>query len=504
MTTKSTLISSLVLYNLLMINNAFGQTAGQCIDSDGDGYGWNGVETCAPSNNVEDPLLTNISRAHVSADGRFVVYDTTTGEGRNDRPDKVWLHDRNANTTIPLKTDAAGNELVTESGVLSSDGRYAAFVGSSDLAGQNIYIYDISNKQTTSLLASNLNDNSISGVLISNDGSIVAYQDVGYSQNSFINTIHVINRLTGESTVASVDEFGNPLDAGSRQGVAMQALSGNGRYLFTRKFINLQTTSITRIYQFDLETGVATQILNSASEVLALTSSADGKTIAFYSGDNTLVPNDTSGEFAPSLGYTIRSEDVFVHELNTGLITRISVDSDGNQTTDGPNFSTRISADGRYVSFVSYTNLDPSAGDCDYINCDYLHDRNTGTTSRLNNLSGINITENGTVVQYDGNSVDAYSFTIPATAQCVDSDGDGYGWNGIDTCTVTPTTPIVNSSCDYSDADLYGGWGWNATEQQSCAPVEPNNLQPASAQCVDSDGDGYGWNGIATCDPDNS
>ncbi len=95
--------------------------------------------------------------------------------------------------------------------------------------------------------------------------------------------------------------------------------------------------------------------------------------------------------------------------------------------------------------------------------------------------------------------------SIEPEAQCIDSDGDGYGWNGTATCipesNTVVTNPSVDSNCDYSDADLYGGWGWNATASQSCAPLENIIESQPTTQCVDTDGDGWGWNGSASCIP---
>jgi len=86
-------------------------------------------------------------------------------------------------------------------------------------------------------------------------------------------------------------------------------------------------------------------------------------------------------------------------------------------------------------------------------------------------------------------------------AQCIDSDGDGYGWNGSETCTPATSSPTLNSGCDYSDANLYGGWGWNTETNQSCAPLEEPSDPAQAVQCIDTDGDGYGWNGVASCIP---
>ncbi len=61
-------------------------------------------------------------------------------------------------------------------------------------------------------------------------------------------------------------------------------------------------------------------------------------------------------------------------------------------------------------------------------------------------------------------------------ASCVDTDGDGWGWDGTQSCRI---------ACVDTDGD---GWGWDGT--QSCRVI---------TACIDSDGDGYGWNGVETC-----
>ena len=53
----------------------------------------------------------------------------------------------------------------------------------------------------------------------------------------------------------------------------------------------------------------------------------------------------------------------------------------------------------------------------------------------------------------------------------------------------------VDPNCDYSDADLYGGWGWNSTASQSCAPLETVSSPQPTSPCIDVDGDG--WVGMA-------
>ena len=96
-------------------------------------------------------------------------------------------------------------------------------------------------------------------------------------------------------------------------------------------------------------------------------------------------------------------------------------------------------------------------------------------------------------------------------APCVDSDGDGFGWDGTQTCRPTSNTntatPAVQATpapaCVDSDGD---GFGWDGF--QTCVPgasnIVSNAVQAGAAvvagpACVDSDGDGWGWDGTQSC-----
>jgi archaellum component FlaF (FlaF/FlaG flagellin family) len=102
--------------------------------------------------------------------------------------------------------------------------------------------------------------------------------------------------------------------------------------------------------------------------------SADGRYVVFLSDASNLVPGDTNG-----------FGDVFVRDLRTARITRVSRSSTGVQG-NGPASFPAISADGRYVTYTSTaSNLVPhdtnASGDV------FVHDRRTGTVVR-GSLSG--------------------------------------------------------------------------------------------------------------------
>ncbi|WP_354147707.1 HYR domain-containing protein [Arthrobacter sp. 754] len=98
--------------------------------------------------------------------------------------------------------------------------------------------------------------------------------------------------------------------------------------------------------------------------------SGDGRYVAFESAAPNLVPGDTNNRL-----------DVFVHDLDTGGIERVSVAGDGAQATSN-SFQPTISADGRYVAFYSDAgNLVP--GDTNGTQDVFVRDRVAGSTERV-------------------------------------------------------------------------------------------------------------------------
>ncbi len=100
------------------------------------------------------------------------------------------------------------------------------------------------------------------------------------------------------------------------------------------------------------------------------TISADGRYVAFYSHSSNLVAGDTNG-----------ASDSFIKDTVTGVTTRISTDSLGGEA-DSHSIVQAISADGRYVSFISEaTNL--VAGDTNGLVDGFIKDTLTGITTLI-------------------------------------------------------------------------------------------------------------------------
>jgi Tol biopolymer transport system component len=102
---------------------------------------------------------------------------------------------------------------------------------------------------------------------------------------------------------------------------------------------------------------------------------ADGRYIAFSSQASNLVLGDTNGAW-----------DEFVRDRIAGTIERVSVATNGTEANADSHFPT-ISADGRYVAFLSYaSNLVP--GDTNGYPDVFVHDRQSGTTERVSVATG--------------------------------------------------------------------------------------------------------------------
>jgi Tol biopolymer transport system component len=158
--------------------------------------------------------------------------------------------------------------------------------------------------------------------------------------------------------------------------------------------------SVNHVEQVALVDGTGEQLpykshLNGTADVL----SYDGR-LAAFSTDAPLVPEDTN-----------ETEDVYVHDRDTGATTLVSVRQDGGLGNDY-SFEPTISDDGRYVAFTTWaTNL---AKDRNGSHLDVLvKDLDTGKLSRVSLTTGDRQLKQNSffpVIAGDGRSVAFQSF----------------------------------------------------------------------------------------------
>jgi Tol biopolymer transport system component len=163
-------------------------------------------------------------------------------------------------------------------------------------------------------------------------------------------------------------------------------VSANGRYVL----LNSQATNLVPgdtnerwdVFVRDRSSGVTTRVSVStggqeakptddpAGGSTAGAMSASGRLVVFQSDAPNLVPGDTNG-----------TEDVFLHDLGSGVTTRVDVSSAGRQA-NGWSGRPTISADGRYVAFTSgASNL--VRHDTNRLGDVFVRDLATGKTTRV-------------------------------------------------------------------------------------------------------------------------
>lgn len=117
--------------------------------------------------------------------------------------------------------------------------------------------------------------------------------------------------------------------------------------------------------------------------------SADGRYVAFMSAASNLLGGDTNGLL-----------DIFVKDMISGVVRRVSVDSSGNQS-NGHSYEPSISADGKRVAFISEaTNLVTVSYPLNV----FVHDLTTNQTHLVSKSSaGVPGNNHSTTARISGN-----------------------------------------------------------------------------------------------------
>jgi len=276
----------------------------------------------------------------ISADGNFVVFSSSADDlvsGDTNNSEDVFVHDRTAGVTTRVSVDSSGHQgnLLSLWPAISADGKLVAFTSyasnlvSGDTNGQiDVFVHDLQTGVTERVSVDSSGkqgDNLSLYPSLSSDGRFVAFRSLA------------TNLVAGDGNGA-MDVFVRDRSAGTTERVSVDSSGGEA---------------------------------NSHSySIFAGSISGDGGVVTFYSDASNLVAGDNNGVM-----------DVFVHDRNTGLTTRVSVDSTGVEA-DGQSEWPAISADGRYVAFDSVaTNL--VAGDSNLVGDVFVYDLTTALCERV-------------------------------------------------------------------------------------------------------------------------
>jgi Tol biopolymer transport system component len=237
---------------------------------------------------------------------------------------------------------------------------------------------------------------------ISDDGRYVAFQsdatNLVAGDSNVKSDVFVRDRQTGTTYLVSRDSAGVKGNGHSYN----PSISADGRYVaFESDASNLVAgdTNVKRdIFVRDRNTGTTYRVSRDSAGAEGdggssySSISADGRYVAFNSVAANLVSGDTNGV-----------QDIFVRDRQTGTTSLISRDSAGIEGNGGSLYP-KISADGRYVVFMSdATNL--VAGDTNVKSDIFVRDRQTGTTTLVSKDSaGVEGNENSNYPSISGNS----------------------------------------------------------------------------------------------------
>jgi Tol biopolymer transport system component len=343
-----------------------GTTTRVSVSSDGTQAGWDS----------HNPVI--------SADGRYVAFES----GAELVPDDingvfdVYVHDRQTGQTSRVSVSYDGTHENDDSGAssaLSADGRYVVFYSeASNLVPDDtnscpdLFLHDQQTGQTTDITMSWHERPECMEYIylfsISPDARYIAFHADWSAGGSGDCCIAFHDRQTGQTSLLDVSDNILPDTWGS------PSISADGRYVaFGCELFDLSAFGAC---VHDRQTGQTTFVSFSFDGTpgnygpAGFSLSADGRYVAYSSRANNLVPGDTND-----------CEDIFFHDRQTGLTTRISVASDGTEA-NGESGYPSISADGRYVAFWSEASnlVLADSNDCADI---FIHDRETGLTSRV-------------------------------------------------------------------------------------------------------------------------
>jgi Tol biopolymer transport system component len=191
---------------------------------------------------------------------------------------------------------------------------------------------------------------------ISSDGRFVAFESLATlvpADTDVRRDVYVLNRSTGHVTFESamVEPWAD---------ATHPRLSRDGRFLVFETEILADAAHQLRVTFVVRDRATGLHVMLQAADGSGPPDGAsyspdisdDGRVVTFSSSATNLVAGpDLNGTF----------EDVYVFEVESKAVRRVSVDSNGQQLASGLSYSPSVSADGRLIAFGSTATLTPGA-----------------------------------------------------------------------------------------------------------------------------------------------
>lgn len=329
-----------------------------------------------------DPLGNDTSDSpSVSADGRFVAFTSKANNmvvgDVNTRAD-VFVRDRNTGTTVRVSVSSAGAaaDRDCENPSISADGRFVAFdstatnlVGADPDSVRDVFLHDrdtdvdgiFDEPGAISTVRASVDESGVARTrasrkpAVSGDGRWVAFEA---DEPSTKQDIRVFDRLAGTSTILSIDNDGF-VGGGKSEN---PQISSSGRFLVfesdSDSLVPTDDNFAPDVFLVDRDAdanGTFDEVLGTLTLRASVNSeeeeadgssrypdvSDDGRYVVFASVADNLDAGITNGK-----------RDIFIRDIDDGVTFRISLGQGG---VEGSSESTVpwISGDGRCVAFQS-------------------------------------------------------------------------------------------------------------------------------------------------------
>lgn len=302
----------------------------------------------------------------ISADGRYVSFVSDASNlvpnDTNDTRD-IFVRDMLAGTTERVNVSSSGVQanFISYLASISADGRYVSFSSNASnlVAGDtngsiDVFVRDITGRTTERVSVAvdgGQGDSDSDSPSLSADGRYVAFYSFSsnliHEDANGVGDIFVKDRATGAIEIVSISASGGQGDSNSNY----PSMSADGRYVaFYSTASNLvadDTNGAGDIFVRDRVAGTIKRVSVSFtgsqgnSDSYQPSISADGRYTAFYSNASNLVSGDING-----VG------DIFVKDLLTDTIERVSISTDG-EPGNSNSYAPSISSDGKHVVFAS-------------------------------------------------------------------------------------------------------------------------------------------------------
>jgi hypothetical protein len=356
----------------------------------------------------------------MTPDGRFIVFSRRVAT--NSTSCNLYVWDAQSGTETLVSADLGGNlqtNAVSKAPAITPDGKYVTFISNGTNLTQNItsngfhiYLRDVQAGLST-LLDAGTNGVSSTGAdlavpVISADGKLVAFSvpDGGLvpGDNNRFEDVFVRDVVASQTELISKrDSSALPVTGNYLSWLSQPVVNDDSSRLafasYATDLISTDNNGTSDIFVRDLNAG--TNLLVSAgvngqpalggfsgSPVL----SGNGRFVAFLSTATNLFP-----------GQVNRAVDVFVRDLNAGTNILVSVSTTATRGGSGDSSAPLISADGRYVAFLSKASDLAGGGGAGT----YWRDLVSGTVSYLTGSSSTtapSMSADGRILAYFGSS----------------------------------------------------------------------------------------------------